>query len=304
MNSVKKVRGEEVFPTRRQEAWGWPTVFAFTLAGMGGGLYISSSLLRFLTEGVAGFFSVAIPHGGLACVVTISGSFFLLLEAGRAGRARYVFSNLKQAGISKENLWLIVFLAGAISEQFLSWWGLRILTFLGALALILSQGLILYRSAGVTGWRNPMIPILVAASSLSSGWGILLLTSNVQGGFHWEEAVLAATVTLGANLAAWLIFLFYCNASDFRIATEKLRTSSAVFINVVIGQILPFCLLLGMLIFSENGVFGYVRGFSQVSAMMLMLSGLIQKICIVLLAGYAGAIVLNGKRGKNHGYVG
>jgi formate-dependent nitrite reductase membrane component NrfD len=261
----------------------------FTLAGIGAGLYLSSSLLTILIDGITSFLSMPISYGLLACLITILGFPFVLIEAGRPLRGGLVLLNFQHSWISREIIALAAFLLPAFIDNFLPFWPLRVLSFVGAFTLILCQGFIVYNSRGVTAWNVPIIPILFISSGLSSGCGILLL--SIRSSLDWQISISMALFLVGLNLIVWAFYLYRKGGTDFRISTRKLRHPITLFINMGLGQFFPFLFLLFIFWFKEG--IEFKETMMIISGIALILGGLIQKSIIILLGGFMRGVNLN-----------
>jgi len=272
-----------------QDTWSWPAVMVFALAGIGSGLYLSSSLLTILTGGLTSFLSMPVSHGLVASLIVVLGFLFVIIEAGRPLRGRLVFFNVRHSWISREILALVAFVLPAFIDHFLPFWLLRVVSLAGAFMLILCQGFIVYSSRGVTAWNVPIIPILFIFSGLASGCGVLLF--NIRSSLNWQIPISMALVFVGLNLIVWAFYLYWKRDTAFRNSTGKLRHPVTLFFNMGIGQLLPFLFLLVMFWFKEGMEFK--EAMMTISGIALMLGGLIQKSSIILLSGHTRGIFLD-----------
>jgi formate-dependent nitrite reductase membrane component NrfD len=272
-----------------QDTWSWPAVMVFTLAGIGSGLYLSSSLLTILRGGLTSFLDMPVSYGLFACVIVIFGFLFVIMEAGRPLRGGLVVFNVQHSWLSREILALVAFVLPAFIDHFLPSWPLRVLSLAGAFMLILCQGFIVYNSRGVTAWNMPAIPILFIFSGFSSGCGVLLVA--IRSFFQWEILIITTLISVGLNLIVWAFYLYWKRDTAFRISTRKLRHPVTLFINMGIGQLLPFLLLLFIFWFREGMEFK--ETIMIISGIALILASLIQKSSIILIGGYTRGIVLN-----------
>ncbi len=285
------MKTEQVISPTRQETWSWLAVGTFTLAGIGAGLYLSSSLLTILRGGLTSFLSMPVSQGLFACFIVISGFFFIILEAGRPLRGALVLFNMQHSWISREIFALVAFMLPSFIDHFLPFWPLRVLSLVGAFLLILCQGLIVYNSRGITAWNLPIIPILFISSGFSSGCGLLLILIDLGSFLHWEILISMALVLVALNLIIWVFYLYWKHDTAFHISARKLRHPVTLLANLGIGQLLPFLLLL-FTFWSEEGM-ELKETIVAVSGVVLVLGGLIQKSSIILIGGYTRGIMLD-----------
>jgi DMSO reductase anchor subunit len=280
----------EVLPATPQRAWGWPAAANFILGGTGAGFYLFSYLVIVLEDRHLSL-SRHIAFGLLAPILVIIGILALAIMEGRPSRAIYLFHNLRQAWLSRETFFLGVFIPAAILDWLIPNPIIRVISVAAALALMVSQGAILYQIRAITGWNVLFIPVLFISSGLASGGGVVLLIGGLTRSPLPLSTIIMAMAAISINLAIWLLYLYWFRGAAFREAIEKLRRPYSLMITIGFGHILPLVLL-----FSLAGL-GYSVAESPfpaetVSGLAILLGVISQKKAIVLRASNMKAIII------------
>ena len=236
------VKNITILSAEPQRVWGWPGIINFILGGAGTGLY--------LVDFVAGIFqngpSVLSRHaqfGLLGPILVILGFVALTTEAGHPTRGIHLFRNLRSAWLSRETLFWSVFVPTAILDWFIPNQFFRIVAVPSALALMISQGLILFQIRAVTAWNMPAIPLFFISSGFISGAGVLLLIRGLINSPLSLSTIVIGIIALSVNLIIWFLYLNCFRCNDFLEATEKLRRPLSLIITVGLGHVLPLVLL-------------------------------------------------------------
>jgi formate-dependent nitrite reductase membrane component NrfD len=288
-----------ILPSERQETWTWPAVAMFTLVGMGAGLYLSSALLNLLSGDLRLFGAVPISYGPAACLTVILGFLFVMGEAGRPLRGHYVLSNVKQSWMSREILFLSIFILTVFIDYIVLSVVIRVFSLVAAFMLILCQGFIIYGSRGITAWNKAFIPLLFLSSGLSSGYGLLFLIPDVYSLVHWRVSALTGSILLALSLVISLIYLYGSRNDAFRIATESLRNPFSLVVNMGLGGVLPLFLLLFLLNSPEKSNIGLMKEIIVlIAGITMVFGGISQKASIIMGAGFTRGIFLSREEGS------
>lgn len=276
-----------LIPAQKQTVWGWPAVANFSLGGMGTGLYLSGVLLLALRGGdlpAAGMFKLGGPAlAGLGLLALTS-------EAGRPLRGLNLLRHLGRSWMSREALAAAIFIPAAVLEYFLPHPVLFVIAMAACCVLMVSQGFIVYRSRGVTAWNSGIIPFLYVTSGLVSGFGLTALLIAAGLVTSGPGLTLWGLVCAAGNLALWLLYL-RLPGTDFRDATRALRTPYWLGLTLGAGHLLPILLLIGAP--AVDGI-----GAALLMALTggtLILGGVLQKVGIILGAGYLHPIQLGSR---------
>lgn len=276
---------------KQQRTWGWPAVINLTLGGGGGGLYLLGFFFNFWAQPWP-VESQLISFQILAPAIVGVGFITLTIEAGKPLRAYRLFSNLTGSWMAVESLSGAIFVLTAVISWLFPFSIFIALAVITAFLLILSQGLMVFRAAGVKAWNQKLIPVLFVTSGLMTACGFILL--NMRG--HLGLTRLSLSVFLFfifANLLCWLLYLFGRNDNDFKQTVKFLRRPLLLMAIVVVGHILPFLHFFSLFIFdgAENtllssAVLGSITGLTLVGC------GVAQKAGIIMAAGSFRGLVL------------
>ncbi len=289
----------ELIKPQKQKVWKWPAAINFTFGGLGTGMYIlawlanapaQSEWLSLFLAGNANWLSIAFSAGVfklIGLILATLGFLALTTEAGRPLRGINLFRHMRRSWMSRETLAFFTF--GALGG--LDWLfpnaTLRALAVVAALALVLCQGMIVYRARGVTAWNTPLMPWYFGASAWSSGAGLYVLVASVLGVPAPNQILFFTLVGALVNVAVWLVYLYTSNGY-FRAAVRELRQTDALLLGVGVGHILP-ALLLAVVTFAN---FGLGSALVAASGACLVIGAFTQKFGIIMRAGYLRAILL------------
>ncbi len=295
----------DLIPAQKQQVWKWPAIANFSCGGIGTGFYLIGLLvalpgdgnwLQALTQGRDDWVSSLLLSAVLKLLgpaVVGLGLLALTTEAGRPRRGLNLLRHWRHSWMSRETIaaGLFVLLPG------LDWlWpnpALRALAALAAIALVLSQGLIVYHARGVIAWNTPLMPLLFATSALATGGGLMLIAltlSQLWLGLLPVSPIVIVTLLAGAlNMTAWFAFLRTPDRA-FQQATAALRHRDAVAHIFGLGLLLPALLLSFAIIANPVGPWGAAA--IVVSGLALIAAGIRMKFSVVLEAGYLRAIAL------------
>ena len=281
----------ELVASLKHKVWGWPAAANFALGGMAAGCYLLTVVMGCDTEDVPNM----LQSEWKVLPPVVVGLCFLgmAFEAGRPLRSKYVLNNLRSSWMSREILAGGMFVLTAVLDWFFPHVVFRTLAATGALGLIMSQGFILYRARAVTSWNVRLVPIHFLTSSLSTGFGLVLLLAVHNTVILDGHSLMIGLICLLLNLAIWLTYLRgYCDA-PFRNATEVLRHPSSLFLTVGIGHLIPG-LLVGLLFLGwsiDIGV-GLQQTMFVPAGLAIVAGGVAQKFTIVCRTNYLRGITI------------
>lgn len=293
------IKNQMIIPSERQETWTWPALALFTLVGMGAGLYLSSALLNLLSGDLRLFAAGPISYGLVACVTVILGFLLVIGEAGRPLRGHYVLSNIKRSWMSREVLFLLIFILTVSIDYIVPSLVIRVLSLGAAFILLLCQGFLIYGSRGITAWNKSFTPLFFLSSGLSSGYGLLLLITDVHGLGQWRVSALTGSILLTLNLVILVIYLYASRDDAFRIATKSSRNPFALLINMGIGGVLPLVLLLLLFNSTEKSNTALMKEIIVlIAGITMVIGGISQKASMIMAAGFTRGIFLSREEGR------
>ena len=282
----------EVISSTKQREWTRPAAANFTLGGAGAGFYLLS-FLNMVFERDMIITAHPVLFGMLAPVLMGLGFIFLITEAGRPSRGRYLLHHMQSAWISRETLAFAFFVSAVVLDHFFSHLVFKMWGVLSALVFMVSQGFIVYSSRAVPAWNVSIMPLFFVSSGFASGAGVALILAAsgrlpIGGGL-----VLISLICTIINLIIWIFYLQWSSAIDFQSATEALRRPFMMFLTIVFGHVFPILMLL---LFQIRSYIGMERMFSctfvMISGLAIIIGVAAQKARIVLSAGYIRKIVL------------
>ncbi|MBI3914696.1 MAG: polysulfide reductase NrfD [Chloroflexi bacterium] len=289
----------ELIPPQKQKVWKWPAATNFTLGGIGTGLYIAAWLanapeksewLSLFLAGNANWFALAFNAALfklLAPALVAIGVIALTSEAGRPQRGINLFRHLRRSWMSRETLAFALFAPLAGLDFLFPNPILRALAALSALALMVCQGMIVYRARGVMTWNTQLMPWFFIASGWSSGAGLYVLVSALAGQFIGDPILFFAITGAVVNLVLWLLYLQDAD-ENFRAALRELRQAESLAQSVVIGHALPAVVLLYVVVALPEMKDALIAA----AGIALLIGAFTQKFGIILRAGYLRAIRL------------
>ena len=291
MHNPEKVETEVISATKQRE-WTWPAAANFILGGAGAGFYLLS-FLNMVFERDLSLTAQPVLFGMLALLIMGLGFVFLITEAGRPFRGRYLLCHLQTAWISRETLAITFFAPAVLLDQFLPHPFFKTWAALAALAFMITQGFIVYSSRAVPTWNVSIMPLFFISSGLTSGSGMALLLA-AHGMLPIGGAlVLISLLCVIFNLIIWFLYLRCSSAFDFRSATQALNRPFMTFIIIVLGHAFPILILLLFQILSFLGMEEALPGTIVMASGIAVIIGVAaQKAGIILSAGITRKVVL------------
>ncbi len=156
----------------------------------------------------------------------------------------------------------------------------RILSIAAGLALMASQGFLLYQIRAIAAWRVPILPIFFISSGLASGGGIVLLISGLTRSQLQLTTVPIVGGALGANLVIWLFYLYWLCKVGTRDPKERLGRPIAPIITVGLGHVFPLIVLFLMAVRDHSELDGPFL-LEAVSGFAILLGVVFQKTAII-----------------------
>jgi DMSO reductase anchor subunit len=219
----------------------------------------------------------------------------LTVEMGRPFRGHQVFRRIWVSRMSQEALAGVIFVFAVILNGLFPHTALLIIATVSAMALLISQGTMVYQARAVTAWNVPIISLLFMTSSFATGAGLLLV---VPGGLTSEHyAFLIAFICVLLNLLVWLFYLHGTHESAFRKATETLRCLKSGILILGLGHLLPILALFTALVVPGVWPGEILTDIVTPAVGLAMIMGsAIQKALIILNAGHQREIGLDQKK--------
>lgn len=277
----------------KQKDWGWPVIANFSIGSTGAGLYLVNLFLIFLNADSA-ILSHWISFGFLPPLLIIFGFLCLSIETGRPLRSFYLFGRPLQSWISLEMIAGCIFIAAAICDYFLRHPILKLFAIMSALAFLISQGFIVYRTRAIVAWNMPIIPIVFVSSGLVSGYGLFVMLIDADTIGIDQTTLLFGLIFLLLNMMIWLIYLRQSFLNDFSIETKKLRQPFFLTLTIALGQIIPLLLLLFLMLPKHTIEPVPLSLTITLCGILLLIGNISQKVGIIFFAGYFRRIELNG----------
>lgn len=263
---------------------------------MGTGFYLFSFVAEVLE---AGLFAVPRqgPYGLLAPVLVVLGFLALASEAGSPSKGFYLFRGYRSAWLSRETLLWSLFLPIAVLDWFLPNPFLRLLSVGFAVALMVSQGFILYQIKAVAGWHVPIMPVFFISSGFASGASLFLLIGGLAHVPLMLRTILIAMTAVSANLVIWLFYLYRSQSGVFAESTKSLRRPLYLILILGLGHGVPLCFL-AVLAMGGRREAGHMFDTMLICTDLLMLAGVIlQKRGILQRAAKMKAITIEAFSG-------
>ncbi len=273
-------RNITVLPSTLQQTWGWPVVANFVLGGAGAGIY----LVSFVKEVMQGEYFALSKHFStnlLGPVLAVLGFIALAIEAGHPLKGIHLFRGVQCSWLSRETTFWIIFVFFAVLDWFAPGPFFRIVSVLAALALMVSQGFILYQLRAIPAWNVPVILLFFISSGFVSGCGLLLLTGGLIRPLFSINFMLLVAIPLIANLVVWSVYLHRCRITAIE-KDDKEPYRRFVFSTIsLLGHIIPLVLLFVLAIWGHKGS-DWLFYAESLTGLLILLGVIYQKKAIVL----------------------
>jgi phenylacetyl-CoA:acceptor oxidoreductase subunit 1 len=187
---------------KRQTFWDFRAAMNFTLGGMSSGLMIVA-FLSYLLGGVSeNVLQTLFMVAGIGMAI---GLFFVFLEIGRKERFLNVLKRPQTSWMTRETYAVAIIYPGLVAGLIWPHGIFHWLVFLGGVAFLYCQAMILHAAKGIPAWRAPLIPFLLIASGLFEGIGLLMMVLALiqpqAGGVNL--AAFAGVVLAIVNVSLW-----------------------------------------------------------------------------------------------------
>ena len=283
-----------ILKSREQNVWGWPAAVNFILGGAAASFFLLGTLIVSLNEYAHTVLNPIALHLLPPLMVGI-GFVCLTVEVGRPLRGHQLFRRVCVSRMSQETLAGSIFVFTVILNWVFPHITVLICAATASMALLISQGAMVYHARAVIAWNVPLIPLLFVTSGFATGAGLLLIILGGLTSGHYT--LLMAIICALLNLLVWLLYLRWSHEPAFRTATEMLRGLESRILILGIGHLMPIIVLLSVLI-TEGVDTGTKLAEFAIPAMglALIIGSAIQKAAIILRAGNLREIGLSQKK--------
>ena len=291
----------ELIRPLKQNVWRGPAVANFVLGGMGAGLYLWVFLISaFQVNGTA--FRLPALREILAPTLVAAGFLFLALEAGRPLRGYHLFRNLRCSWMSRETVAAVVFVSFAYLDSLFPNWFFQLAAAIGAMALMISHGFIVYRARAVLSWNMPLIPILFTTSSLYTGFGLILFLSAFGLMTLKAYVLLTGLFVLALNLWVWVTLVGWKGRPALRQKKGVFRRPLSLAFIVGIGHVLPILLLIRLTYVACLPLDAPDQQLPVLLAgLSILAAGIWQKLTILVSAAYMRPIAVGRRKNRTQG---
>jgi phenylacetyl-CoA:acceptor oxidoreductase subunit 1 len=190
----------------RQTLWDWRAAMNWICGGLGAGLVVAAFALGLAGLGTARAVAWLQAAGGAIMAV---GLFCVWLKIGRKLRAWRAGTKPDTSWMSRElyvaALFYPVVLAGLVWPSL----ALQAGAAAAALLFLVCQGKILHLCKGIPAWRAPLVPVLIVASGLLEGVGVLAVAAGLAPGFVSASPAFFAFAGIGLAGAAAALWTQY-----------------------------------------------------------------------------------------------
>ena len=184
-----------------QPFWDWRAAMNWMFGGVGSG-FVFWLWLFSLPGGFSPELQAGLNFAGGAVIAV--GLFFVFLKIGRKLRFWRAIFRPQTSWMTRELYAVAVFGAAVLAG--LVWQSPVVFAVAGlaALGFLACQAMILWRARGIPVWRHPLIPLLILATGLMEGLGLLVLAYVASG----QAVTLPMLTPLGAGLAMLNLILW------------------------------------------------------------------------------------------------
>lgn len=161
---------------KRQAFWDYRAAMNFVLGGMASGLMVAAWFAH--AVGLLGTEALRTVDTVAAAVMAV-GLFFVFLKIGRKARFLFVLLRPQSSWMTRET-WCVALIYPALGASYV--WPAAAPAALALLALaaagfLYCQARILHASKGIPAWRAPLMPLMLFATGLFEGLGLLAVLS-------------------------------------------------------------------------------------------------------------------------------
>lgn len=259
----------------RQTFWDYRAAMNFILGGMSSGLAILAWFAH--VAGAIGADSLRMLNL-LAAGVMAVGLFFVFLKIGRKARFLNVLLRPQSSWMTRET-WCVALFYPTVAAGFL--WPdplLNLIAALSAMGFLFSQAQILYASKGIPTWRAPLIPLMLIATGLFEGLGLLAVASAL--GLVGQVSGLAPAGLVLALTNARLWRRYQMTAKEEGIGPlSRLDLAAISTPLLVLGHVAPAVFFALSLVLPAAGTLAALAGAAAVAGGVLWKFVMITRAC-------------------------
>lgn len=277
-----------------QHIWALPATLNFIFGGTAAGYTFFLKLSHFFS---ADRLSGEKAAGFLAIVLLLTGFAGLAVEAGRPLRARYLARCWKRSWMSREVVAGTFFVMAVLTDMVTPSWFTAGACAMVALALLVSQAMMLFRCTAVPVWHDPAVPASIVTAGLAAGYSLILLARNGLlppriGTTPLVDTLALSCLTIGTGL--WAIMM----RRSMSVVRCRSASSTRIAIVIGIGQALALVLLLVARpwLSGANGALGTL--LCVVAALIILAGNCLQKWLLVHTMQHVCGMHLDGEAWK------
>jgi phenylacetyl-CoA:acceptor oxidoreductase 27-kDa subunit len=225
----------------RQGFWDYRAAMNFTLGGMTSGLVIIAYLAHLTGLLHAG----ALPLlNAMAAIGMAVGLFFVFLEIGRKLRFLNVLLRPQSSWMTRETYFVVLFYPTVAADLIWPHGLLHLLAALAAAGFLYSQARILQAGKGIPAWRHPRIPLMLVATGLFEGVGLLALITLIDPPlFAIGKPLAAAGIVLAlVNAGLWRSYMKSAKKEGIGPLARAVLTRLTPILHTV-GHLIPVFLM-------------------------------------------------------------
>ena len=108
-----------------------------------------------------------------------------------------------------------IFIVVVLVDRFFPYFVFKTMAISSALILMLSQGLIVYRTAAIPAWNVWLTPVIFVTSGFMTACGLVLLNTQIHSGTD-SLMIVIFLICIFLNLVAWLLYLYRYHDNDIQ----------------------------------------------------------------------------------------
>ena len=273
---------------KRQTFWDFRAAMNFTLGGMSSGLMIVAFIaFAFSVMTQAELLTLYVAAGiGMAV-----GLFFVFLEIGRKLRFLKVLSRPHSSWMTRETYAVAVIYPAIIADLIWPQLALHVLVLIGAIAFLYSQAMILFAAKGIPAWRAPLVPVMLIATGLFEGVGLLAMEQAINPtlvlGAHYTA--LAGVILAGINAMLWRSYIASAKLNGIGPLARKTLDGITPVLHIM-GHAIPLTLfMLAISLTFNNDLALILLGFA---GLLAVVGGVLWKFTLITRACYQQGFAL------------
>jgi formate-dependent nitrite reductase membrane component NrfD len=273
-----------------QTHWGWLVVFYVFLAGLGGGTFLISFIMRFMDK----FNDPARIGVFIGPIIVSIGALMLLLDLGSPARAFRLFttpSTWMTSWLVRGAYILSIFIILGLTYALIPWAqesglgrGLGMVAAIFSLLVLLEPPLLLAVNNSIPLWNTSALPALFFFSGLNTGLAVFVLLSSALpstvgvNGFHLLANVnIAVLVILLVVLVSYLEIVRQTGqtaAASIRLMLSPLFTWGVIGA----GILLPLAIFILCSTVSDGAT---IRVLETIAGILILIGGLLLRFGVV-----------------------